>query len=92
MAERPQRFFQICVTFEPREDGGLRVFSEDVPELFLSHRDRDAVLDDVAPALETILTYKLKAPVKVDALWRFGKNEVVAFDDHHAYVAELDAA
>jgi hypothetical protein len=39
----------ITITIEPREDGGLRIWSEDLPGLALSHRD--AALDDLGPAL-----------------------------------------
>lgn len=55
----------LCVT-EPvvtiklmrRQDGGLRVFSDDVPGLILSGTDPEKVMADVWPALQTIVTYK----------------------------------
>ena len=40
---------------QDREDGGLRVESPDVPGLYLSHRDRDAVLRDLVPAIKHLL-------------------------------------
>jgi hypothetical protein len=46
------RFTKVVVTFEPREGGGLRVYSDDVPGFVLSHKDARAVLADVKPALE----------------------------------------
>jgi hypothetical protein len=47
---------KVVVTFERRDDGGLRAYSEDVPGFVLSHRDPSAVIRDVAPALERILS------------------------------------
>lgn len=57
--------FKIAVDFESREDGGLRAYSCDVPGFVLSHRDCDAVLADVVPVLETILSDMFNAPMRV---------------------------
>ncbi len=46
---------KITVRFQKRTDGGLRAWSDDVPGFVLSHCDPRSVLDDVVPALETIL-------------------------------------
>ena len=46
---------KIPVTFERRDDGGLRVYSADLPGLVLSHSDARAVLADVEPALAVML-------------------------------------
>ena len=59
---------KIVVTFEGREDGGLRADSDDVPGFVLSHFDPDAVLRNVKPALEGILSNLLKEPVAVEEL------------------------
>ena len=59
------RFKQVSLTFEKREDGGLRVWSSDVPGFVLSHSDCEAVFADIGPALETILSELLGAPVRV---------------------------
>jgi hypothetical protein len=48
-------FGRILVVFENRPDGGLRVYSDDVPGFVLSHSDGDAVMSDVKVALETII-------------------------------------
>ena len=56
---RPSRSFKIVVFFERRVDGGVRAWCEDVPGFVLSHRDADAVLADVQPALEGILSAQL---------------------------------
>lgn len=45
----------ISVVFENRPDGGIRVYSDDVPGFVLSHADKTAFLSDVRPALETII-------------------------------------
>jgi len=59
---------KIVVTFEGREDGGLKAYSDDVPGFVLSHFAPDAVLKDVKPALEGILSCWLKEPVVVEEL------------------------
>jgi hypothetical protein len=47
---------KITVTFERRDDGGLRAYSNDVPGFVLSHSDPAKVLADIKPALEGILS------------------------------------
>ena len=59
---------KIVVTFEGREDGGLKAYSDDVPGFVLSHFVPDAVLKDVKPALEEILSCWLREPVVVEEL------------------------
>jgi hypothetical protein len=48
-------YVKVAVDFYPREDGGLRATSSDVPELVLSSPDPDALLEDVGPAIEHIM-------------------------------------
>jgi hypothetical protein len=67
-AHRVKQFIKIVVCFEERADGGLRAWSDDVPGFVLSHPDKEAVLDDVEPALETILSSIYGAPVMVAPL------------------------
>lgn len=50
--------------FERREDGGLRAYSEDVPGFVLSHSDANLLLDDVQPALDSILTHLRGKPMR----------------------------
>ncbi len=57
---------RITVVFERREEGGLRAFSDDVPGFVLSHSDPMAVLRDIKPALEGILSHQFGAPVLVE--------------------------
>jgi len=56
MASRPEGPFILEVTFEHREDGGLRAYCDKVPGFVLSHQDAEAVMADVEPALSTILS------------------------------------
>lgn len=60
--------FKIVVNVEMREDGGLRVWSADVPGLVLSHQDPQKVIDDIKPALETILSALMGCEVRADPL------------------------
>ncbi len=60
--------FKITVLFETREDGGLRAYSEDLPGFVLSHADSDAVMADIEPSLECILSAMLGYPVRATLL------------------------
>ncbi len=57
---------QVCI--ERRDDGGLRVWSDDLPELVLSHADAEAVIADIPRAMEAILSERLGSPVHVEEL------------------------
>lgn len=61
-------FREIAITFEKRVDGGLRVYSDDVPGFVLSNSDCEAVFSDIQPALETILSVQFDARVTVGPL------------------------
>lgn len=67
-AHRVREMFKIVVRFQMREDGGLRAWSDDVPGFVLSHPDFQAVLDDVEPALEAILSAKYGVKIMVSPL------------------------
>jgi hypothetical protein len=69
---------KIVVTFECRTDGGLRAWSDDVPGFVLSHADPAAVLRDVVPALEVILSHRFGAAVAVEELTQLAQ---VGFDE-----------
>jgi hypothetical protein len=62
------RSFKVTVNFEPRPDGGLRAWSDDVPGLVLSHTDIDGVIADVTQALKVILSHQLNAEIDVQPL------------------------
>ena len=59
---------KIAVRLEPRGDGGLRAYSDDVPGFVLSHSDAGGVLADVKPALEIMLSALFNVSVKVTEL------------------------
>jgi len=59
---------KVVVIFERRGDGGLRVYSDDVPGFVLSHSDPMTVLGDVKPALERILSHMHGVPIEVRQL------------------------
>ena len=61
------------VTFERREDGGLRAYSDDVPGFVLSHKDPEAVFRDVTPALECILSAMWGVEVHAEVLPHVGR-------------------
>jgi hypothetical protein len=63
-----KRYLKVTVTFERRDDGGLRAFSDDVPGFVLSHSNADAVVADVAPALQTMVSSILEAEVVIGEL------------------------
>lgn len=55
----------IRVVCEERGDGGVRVSSPDVPGLYLSGGDREAVFADVGPAIQMLF----KANHGIDIEW-----------------------
>lgn len=63
-----EKSFKVTVNFERRADGGLRVWSEDIPGLVLSHHDVDGVLEDVKTAIRTILAHRLNTNIEVRPL------------------------
>ena len=60
--------YKVRVSIERRDDGGLRAWSEDLPELVLSHADADQVIADIPRAMEVILSERLGARVRVEEL------------------------
>ncbi len=60
--------YKVRVCIEHRDDGGLRVWSEDLPELVLSHADADKVIADIPRAMEAILSERFGASVRVQEL------------------------
>lgn len=60
----------IEVVLQAREDGGLRAWSPQLPMFILSHSDPIAVLKDVVPALETMLSAKENRRMVVTSMTR----------------------
>jgi hypothetical protein len=52
---------RVRVIYADRPDGGLRVYSPDVPGFVLSHSNRDLVRADVLPALRAIVGQMTRA-------------------------------
>jgi hypothetical protein len=59
----------VKVIVEDRPDGGVRVWSNDVPGLILSGKDRIRVLGDIEPAVRALLAHKGIHPesLRIDA-------------------------
>jgi len=53
---------EVQIHIEPRDDGGLRVWSDDLPELVLSRTDPKLVMADLPAAIEVILAERSKSP------------------------------
>lgn len=53
----------ISIKIEPREDGGLRVSSDDERGLLLSGPDPERVMECILPALAAIEKYRADHPV-----------------------------
>ena len=70
-----QGYFKVTVSLEPRSDGGLRAYSDDVPGFVLSHSDAKAVIADIKPALERCLSHMFKGKVMVEPLSPLRKTE-----------------
>jgi hypothetical protein len=62
---------KITVTIERRDDGGLYVYSEDLPGFVLSHRNARSVFGDIEPALSVFLSQKFDRPLAVKPLIGF---------------------
>jgi hypothetical protein len=52
------RLTVVTVTLADREDGGLRVHSDDLPGLILSGTDRTGVTEKIAPAIKALFEHK----------------------------------
>jgi hypothetical protein len=59
------RIETLEVLFQEREDGGLRAWCPQIPLFVLSHSDPLKVIQDVVPALETMLSARENCTVRV---------------------------
>lgn len=64
------RPIQFAVQVMRRADGGLRVWSDDIPGFVLSNRDPDKVLNSMVPVLQQLLAAQLGYAVKVESATR----------------------
>jgi hypothetical protein len=60
----------VKVVLEDRPDGGVRVWSNDVPGLCLSGKDRTRIIAGIEPAIRAILRHKGIEPdsLRIDAI------------------------
>lgn len=49
---------EITIKMAPREDGGLRVWSDDLPGLILSKYDQGTVLRDLGTAIAILSSFR----------------------------------
>jgi hypothetical protein len=59
---------KITVTIEKRDDGGLYVYSDELPGFVLSHKNAQSVFSDIEPALSVFLSQKLDRTLAVRPL------------------------
>jgi hypothetical protein len=59
---------KVTVTIEKRDDGGLYVYSDDMPGFVLSHRNAQLAFSDIEPALSVFLSNKLDRTIAVRPL------------------------
>jgi hypothetical protein len=87
--------YKIEVRFELAEDGLLRVWSPDVPGFRLAHQDHEAVIGDIVPALETILSDRWGKHVQVRLLKplseKLSRVPLPAITPTREYVSEIAA-
>jgi hypothetical protein len=53
-SEMPAPEIEITIKLQSRPDYGLRVYSDDVPGLILSHSDPDLLMADVLKAIRVL--------------------------------------
>lgn len=94
LTERPSWSYRLVVHFERREDGGLRAWCDQVPGFVLSNRNADAVLADIQPALEGIMSAQLGRQIITTRLSDFrsdleacGVLDPQPIPDHQEYAA-----
>src|SRR5438270_403102 len=88
----------LTVTLEDRDDGGLRVYSDDLPGLILSGEDKQAVCEAIAPAITAIFSRQGLEGVVVrpatpisEVLKRKSPRELNVHVQHQQFVVEVPA-
>jgi hypothetical protein len=94
-----QTFTVITVILADRETGGLRAYSDDLPGLILSGRDRDDVFGKIAPAIEALFRHKGFNRVRVtparpvaELMNADRSRDVHTYVQHEQFVIELATA
>lgn len=87
----------VNVTLEDREDGGLRVHSDDLAGLILSGANRDTVAAQIAPSIKALLEHKgfhgvavKHAQLIADVLQSSGSRNIGVPVQHEQFVVELE--
>jgi hypothetical protein len=88
-AGRGVRMPKVTISFERRPDGGLRVWSDELPGLVLSHSDARAVLADIGPALQNIWLDHTPNAATIAALEAADRGEVVTVGSIEELFEEL---
>jgi hypothetical protein len=58
---------EIAIKIAPREDGGIRVWSDDLPGLVLSHSNQELVLCDLGKAIIELRRHQMAAAATASA-------------------------
>lgn len=89
----------VTVILQDREDGGLRVYSDDLPGLILSGSDRVKVAASIVPAIEALFEHKgfqrvVVRPTKPigEVLKSASPRDVDVHVQHEQFVVELPEA
>src|SRR5580704_15139118 len=89
----------VTVTLEDRGDGGLRVYSDDLPGLILSGSNRESVADKIAPAIQALFAHKgcrgviVRAAQPLSAvLQKASPRDMDVHVHHEQFVVELPEA
>ncbi len=86
----------VNVTLKDCEDGGLEVFSDDLPGLILSGPDPDNVAAAIMPAIKALLQHRgfmvtIRPTVPVDSVLRSGgllRQQLTEFR-HYQFIVEF---
>lgn len=89
----------ITVILEDREDGGLRGYSDDLPGLIMSGRNRNELASRIAPAIKVLLEHKgfrdvtVRPARAVNEVLQLGSpHDVNMHVRHEQFVVEMQTA
>jgi hypothetical protein len=86
----------LTVTLEDREDGGLRVYSDDLPGLILSGPNKPAVFESIPQAIQVLFSHRGFEGVTVrhatplaEVLKRESPRDMDVHVQHQQFVVEM---
>src|ERR1700681_3526420 len=90
----------VTVTLADREDGGLHVYSDDLPGLILSGVGRSEVIAKIVPAIQTLFEHKgingvisIRAAQPINEVFKSSSPRDMDLQiQHERFVVELTAA